>query len=93
MDKLCEYRMLEDKRQENLDKALQKRNNEYDNQSAVRVTYNEKKLNLSGDYAALNRQIKMISRQISYLEETIKTLDNLGWAIRNKIEIINNQIM
>lgn len=93
MDKLTEYRILCDKRQESYDKLIQKRNDEYDNQSARKLSAVEKKTSLTGDYASLNRQIKLISRQINYLEETIKTLDNVGFAIKNRIEIINNQIM
>ena len=93
MDKLTEYRILCDKRQESYDKVIQKRSDEYENQSARKLSSIDKKVCLSGDYASLNRQIKLISRQITYLEETIKTLDTLNFAIRNKIEIINNQLM
>lgn len=93
MDKLTEYRILCDKRQESFDKLIQKRSNEYENQSARKLSAVDKKISLSGDYASLNRQIKLISRQISYLEETIKTLDNLGFAIKNKIEIVSNQLI
>lgn len=93
MDKLTEYRILCDRRQESFDKLIQKRSNEYENQSARKLSAVDKKISLSGDYASLNRQIKLISRQISYLEETIKTLDNLGFAIKNKIEIVSNQLI
>lgn len=93
LEKLTDYHILEDKRQESYDKLIQKRNNEYDNQSAKKLSAVEKKTYLSGDYASLNRQIKLISRQIFYLEETIKTLDLLGYSIKNKIEIINNQLI
>ena len=93
MDKLTEYRVLCDKRQESYDKLIQKRSLEYDNMSAVKLSAVDKKVSLTGDYASLNRQIKMISRQIAYFEETIKTLDALGFAIKNKIEIISNQLV
>ena len=93
MDKLTEYRILCDKRQESYDKLIQKRNDEYENQSARKLSAVDKKVYLSGDYASLNRQIKLISRQILYLEETIKTLDNLGFAIKNKIIVLSNQLM
>lgn len=93
MDKLTEYRLLCDKRQENYDKLIQKRSDAYENQSARKLSAVDKKIYLSGDYASLNRQIKMIERQIVYLEETVKTLDNLGFAIKNKIEIVSNQLM
>ena len=93
MDKLTEYRVLCDKRQESYDKLIQKRSDEYENQSARKLSAVDKKVYLAGDYASLNRQIKLISRQIMYLEETIKTLDNLGFAIKNKIEIVSNQLI
>jgi hypothetical protein len=92
-DKLAEYRILCDKRQESYDKVIQKRSDEYENQSARKVSAVDKKVSLSGDYASLNRQIKLISRQIMFLEETVKTLDNLGFAIKNKIEIVSNQLV
>lgn len=93
MDKLTEYRILCDKRQESYDKLIQKRNSEYDNMSAVKLSAVDKKVSLAGDYASLNRQIKLISRQIAYFEETIKTLDSLGFAVKNRIEIISNQLI
>lgn len=93
MDKLTEYRILCDKRQESYDKLIQKRSDEYENQSARKLSAVDKKVYLAGDYASLNRQIKLISRQIMYLEETVKTLDNLGFAIKNKIEIVSNQLI
>ena len=45
-DKLVEYRILADKRQESYDKLIQKRNDEYENQSARKMSSVEKK-NLS----------------------------------------------
>lgn len=93
MDKLTEYRVLCDKRQESYDKLIQKRADTYENQSARKLSAVDKKMYLAGDYASLNRQIKLIDRQICYLEETVKTLDNLGFAIKNKIEIVSNQII
>lgn len=93
VEKIVEYKILCDKRSESFDKLIQKRNDEYENQSAKRITYNEKKISLAGDYASLSRQIKLFERQIYFLEETVKTLDNLGFSIKNKLEIINNQLM
>ena len=45
------------------------------------------------DVAALKLQVKMISVQISYFEECVKTLDNFGFAVRNKIEIVSQQLI
>jgi hypothetical protein len=48
---------------------------------------------VQADCKALKLQIKMIHTQIVYFEESIKTLDNLGFAIKNKIEIMSNQLI
>jgi hypothetical protein len=48
---------------------------------------------VQSDCKALKLQIKMIHTQIIYFEESIKTLDNLGYAIKNKIEIMSHQLI
>ena len=53
----------------------------------------EEKVELKAKLKALKLQIKMIHTQIIYFEESIKTLDNLGFAIKNKIEIMSHQLI
>lgn len=91
-DKLAEYRILKEKREETFDKLCQVRAREYTTGSEVKLTNAEKNKFASNDHAAMKQQVHMISTQITYLEECVKTLDNLGFAIKNKIEIVSQQL-
>lgn len=92
-DKLAEYRILHEKRVEIYDKLCQNRAREYATGYDVKLTNSERSTYASNDHSAMKLQVKMISTQISYLEECIKTLDNLGFAIKNKIEIVSQQLI
>lgn len=92
-DKLAEYRILQEKRQETYDKLCQARSKEYVNGSEIKLTNSERNTYASNDHSAMKQQVKMISTQITYLEECVKTLDNLGFAIKNKIEIVSQQLI
>jgi hypothetical protein len=93
VEKLCEYRILLEKRQEIFDKQLASRFREYTLNYDIKLNSSEKQLFVQSDCSELKLQIKMISVQINFFEESIKTLDNLGFAIRNKIEIVSKQLI
>lgn len=92
-DKLAEYRILHEKRQEAFDKLCQTRAKEYVNGSEIKLTNSERHTFASTDHSAMKLQVKMVATQITYLEECVKTLDNLGFAIKNKIEIVSQQLI
>lgn len=92
-DKLAEYRILHEKRQEMLDKQTVDRFREYKLSYDIKLSSSEAQAFVQADCKALKLQIKMIHTQIVYFEESIKTLDNLGYAIKNKIEIMSNQLI
>lgn len=92
-DKLAEYRILHEKRQEMLDKQTADRFREYKLSYDIKLSSSETQMFVQADCKALKLQIKMIHTQIIYFEESIKTLDNLGFAIKNKIEIMSNQLI
>jgi hypothetical protein len=92
-DKLAEYRILHEKRQEMLDKQTVDRFREYKLSYDIKLSSSEAQAFVQADCKALKLQIKMIHTQIIYFEESIKTLDNLGYAIKNKIEIMSNQLI
>ena len=92
-DKLVEYRILHEKRQEMFDKQTVDRFREYKLSSDIKLSSSETQAFVQSDCRALKLQIKMIHTQIIYFEESIKTLDNLGFAIKNKIEIMSNQLI
>lgn len=92
-DKLAEYRILHEKRQEMLDKQSVDRFREYKLNYDIKLSSSETQAFVQSDCKALKLQIKMIHTQIVYFEECIKTLDNLGYAIKNRIEMISNQLI
>lgn len=92
-DKLAEYRILHEKRQEMLDKQTADRFREYKLSYDIKLSSSETQMFVQADCKALKLQIKMIHTQIMYFEESIKTLDNLGFAIKNKIEIMSQQLI
>lgn len=91
-DKLAEYRILNEKIQEKFDKQCTQRFREYALNYDIKLSSSEKAAFIQSDCAALKFQTKMLSTQITYLEETTRTLDNLGFAIKNKIEILSQQL-
>lgn len=92
-DKLAEYRILHEKRQEMLDKQTVDRFRDYKLSYDIKLSSSETQAFIQADCKALKLQIKMIHTQIIYFEESIKTLDNLGYAIKNKIEMMSNQLI
>lgn len=92
-DKLAEYRILHEKRQEMFDKQTTERFREYKLGYDIKLSSAETQAFVQSDCKALKLQIKMIHTQIMYFEESIKTLDNLGFAIKNKIEIMSHQLI
>ena len=92
-DKLAEYRILHEKRQEMFDKQTVDRFREYKLSYDIKLSSSETQMFVQSDCKALKLQIKMIHTQIMYFEESIKTLDNLGFAIKNKIEIMSQQLI
>ena len=92
-DKLAEYRILHEKRQEMFDKQTTDRFREYKLSYDIKLSGAETQAFVQSDCKALKLQLKMIHTQIIYFEESIKTLDNIGYAIKNKIEIVSHQLI
>ena len=92
-DKLAEYRILHEKRTEMFDKQMADRFREYKLSYDIKLSSSETQMFVQSDCKALKLQIKMIHTQIVYFEESIKTLDNIGYAIKNKIEIVSHQLI
>ena len=48
----------------------------------------KQKVNMvEADLANLNKQIGFLSTQIDFFKECVRTLDNIGWAIKNRLNI------
>ena len=92
-DKLASYRTLMEKRQGMLETQSVARFRDYTLNYDIKLSSSEKSSFVSADLNALKQQINMVRIQITYFEECIKTLDNFGFAVRNKLEIISQQLV
>ena len=92
-EKLAAYRILVDKRQSMLETQMTSRFRDYCLNYDIKLSSSEKNAFVSADCIALKQQVNMIKAQIMYFEECVKTLDNFGFAVRNKLEILSQQLM
>ena len=92
-EKLAAYRILVDKRQSMLETQMTSRFRDYCLNYDIKLSSSEKHSFVSADCVALKQQVNMIKAQIMYFEECVKTLDNFGLAVRNKLEILSQQLM
>ena len=92
-EKLASYRILVEKRQGMLEKQMVSRFRDYSLKYDIKLSGPEKSSFVSADCNALKQQVNMIKTQITYFEECVKTLDNFGFAVRNKLEILSQQLV
>ena len=92
-EKLATYRILMEKRQGMLETQTTARFRDYTLNYDIKLSSSEKSSFVSADLNALKQQISMIKTQITYFEECVKTLDNFGFAVRNKLEILSQQLI
>lgn len=92
-EKLATYRILIEKRQSILEVQMTSRFRDYSLNYDIKLSSAEKSSFVSADCSALKQQINMIKTQITYFEECVKTLDNFGFAVRNKLEILSQQLV
>ena len=92
-EKLATYRILMEKRQGFLETQTTARFRDYTLNYDIKLSSSEKSSFVSADLNALKQQIGMIRTQITYFEECVKTLDNFGFAVRNKLEILSQQLV
>lgn len=91
-ERIAKYKILVDKKQGELDKQTVSRYRDYILNYDLKLSDKEKSAFTSADCTALKQQVNMIRTQINFFEECVKTLDNFGFAVRNKIEILSQQL-
>lgn len=60
---------------------------EYSISYDIKLTSGEKHQFIRADLSALKNQIEMLQGHIEYYQECIRTLDNMAFAIRNRIRL------
>jgi hypothetical protein len=59
----------------------------YKTQHDLRLDYREINQFIDSDMASRIRQTELIENQVSYFQQCIDTLDKLGFAVKNKIQV------
>ena len=91
-EKLAEYRMFISQREEIFAKCKSERFREYTLNYDIKLSGTTIYDFVDSDYAPLIKTINLLKTEVGYLEQSVKTLDNLGFAVKNTIEIISQQI-
>lgn len=93
IEQIASYKVVLEKQQENLDSQICSRFRDYTLLYDIKLSSSEKNQFAQSDLKSYKLQVKLIETQIQYFQECIKTLDNLGFSIKNRITIIQEEIM
>jgi len=93
IEQIANYKVILEKQQEKLDAQLCSRFRDYTLLYDIKLSSSEKTQFAQTDLKSYKLQVKLIETQIQYFQECIKTLDNLGFAIKNRITIVQEEIM
>jgi len=87
VDKIIKYRAAVYKKKANDSNYRKLRYEYYKTQHDVRLDYREINQFIDSDMALRIRQTELLENHINFFSQCIDTLDKLGFAIRNKIQI------
>ena len=60
---------------------------EYKRNYDVKLNGGETNKYITADLAVLNKQVNILESHLDFYKECVRTLDNLGHAIRNRIKL------
>lgn len=87
LDKVTDFKTTIYKRNATWDKYYKSQYREYSINYDIKLSNSEKNQFIKADLALLRTQIDMLQSHIDYYYECIKTLDNMAFAIRNRISL------
>tara|TARA_R110001592_G_scaffold120545_3_gene324980 strand:- start:57216 stop:57665 length:450 start_codon:yes stop_codon:yes gene_type:complete len=92
LDKLAEFKTIIYKRNASLDRYYRSKYREYTINYDVKLTSGEKNSFIKAELSSLRTQINILQGHIDYYLECVKTLDNMAFAIRNRIRLNDDEI-
>jgi hypothetical protein len=92
LDKANDFKTTIYKRNGAWDRYYRNQYREYTLNYDVKLTSGEKHQFIKAELSSLKTQIEMLQSHVDYYYECIKTLDNLAFAIRNRIRLDEEQI-
>lgn len=92
LDKTSDFKTMIYKRNGTWERYYRSKYREYTLNYDVKLTSGEKHQFIKADLSSLKLQIDMLQSHVDYYYECIKTLDNLAFAIRNRIRLDEEQM-
>jgi anti-sigma28 factor (negative regulator of flagellin synthesis) len=92
VEKMTQYRIAMHKKSGTFDKVKVERYKQYMTEGDYKLTASERADFVSADLSAVKLQLQLLQDQIDWIAETLQTLSSLQFAIKNKIEIIKEEI-
>lgn len=92
LDKITDLKGVIYKRNTAWEKYYKSQYREYTLNYDIKLTSGEKHQFIKADLGALRNQIDILQSHIDYYQECIKTLDNMAFAIRNRIRLEEEQL-
>lgn len=87
VDKIIKYRAAIYKKKANDQNYKKMRYEYYKTQHDVRLDYREITQFVESDSALRTRQTEILENHINFFQQCIETLDKLGFAVKNKIQV------
>jgi hypothetical protein len=92
LDKIADLKNVIYKRNAAWEKYYKTQYREYTLNYDIKLTGGEKHQFIKADLGSLKNQIDILQTHVEYYLECIKTLDNMAFAIRNRIRLEEEQI-
>ena len=93
VEKCIQYKQLLAKKNSVWDKVKADRYKQYILEGDLKLTATEKNDFVTADITSLKYQISLLQGQIEFFQETVQTLNSFQFAIKNKLQIITEEIM
>jgi len=91
LDKVTDFKTMIYKRNATWERYYRSQYRDYTLNYDVKLTSGEKHQFIKAELSSLRTQIDMLQAHVDYYQECIKTLDNLAFAIRNRIRLDDEQ--
>lgn len=93
IEAIAKYKQLLAKKNSAWDKAKCERNKQYILEGDIKLTATERSEFVAADITSLKYQISLLQGEIEFLQETLQVLTRFQFAVKNRIQIISEEIM
>lgn len=87
LDKVTEMRIMIYKRNLTWDRHYKQKYREYSINYDLKLNQSERNSFIDADMGHFKLQVRLLETHVTFYQDCIKTLDNMGFAIRNRIRL------